>query len=121
MKIINVTDRKQLDELYNQSALTFEGLRADAESLRMVELWLSGHNAITGAEVVAHIIKGKFMNRSYDLTGNNAYPDDLTIVSFTGIDQLKIAIPRFEYGGRWFDDIVANNARREEEKRGGDR
>ena len=25
----------------------------------------------------------------------------------------KIAIPRFQIGGRWFNDIVDNNARRE--------
>lgn len=28
-----------------------------------------------------------------------------------------IMLPRFQIGGRWFDDVVANNARREEEKR----
>ena len=29
-------------------------------------------------------------------------------------DPTKIAIPRFQVGGRWFDDIVDNNRRREE-------
>ena len=31
----------------------------------------------------------------------------------------RVAIPRFQIGGRWFYDIVENNARREEEKRTG--
>ena len=118
MKTVYVTDRKQLDELYDQSALTFEGLRAEAEDICALENWLRSHDSIIDGEAVAHIIKGGFMNRSYDLTGDNAYPNELTIVSVTGIDQLRIALPRFAVGGRWFDDIVANNERREKEKRG---
>jgi hypothetical protein len=30
-----------------------------------------------------------------------------------------VTYPRFQIGGRWFYDIVENNARREEEKRTG--
>lgn len=30
---------------------------------------------------------------------------------------MRLAIPRFEVGGRWFDDVVDNNARREKEGR----
>jgi hypothetical protein len=53
------------------------------------------------------------MNTYYGLKGSNAYPNDLTIVSVTDINQIKIAWARFGVGGRWFDDIVDNNARRE--------
>ena len=116
MKTINVTSKEQLDELYNQSALTWEGLCSDEQNLAAVEEWLKEHNAITAdEEPTAYIIKGELMNRTYSLTGDNAYPDDLTIVSVTGISQLKIVISRFAVGGHWFDDIVDNNARREKE------
>lgn len=57
------------------------------------------------------------MNDNYNLTGSNAYPNNLTLISIK-TDDIKnlnaIIIPRFEVGGRWFDDIVDNNARREE-------
>ena len=53
------------------------------------------------------------MNDTYGLTGRNAYSDDLSIVSVTDINQMKVTLPRFEVGGRWFDDIVDNNAMRE--------
>ena len=53
------------------------------------------------------------MNEQYGLSGSNAYPEDCTIVSVTDINQMAITIPRFEVGGRWFDDIVDNNTRRE--------
>jgi hypothetical protein len=114
MNIINVTTREQLDELYNQSALTFEGLSADEENLNAVRNWLEEHGAIEYTEPDFHIITGAFMNEVYGLSGSNAYPEDCTLVSVTDIDQMAIVIPRFEVGGRWFDDIVDNNARREE-------
>ena len=110
-----VTTKKELDALYNESALTWEGLLADDENLNAVENWLEEHNAIPdNTEPTAHIIKGELMNKVYGLKGSNAYPDDLTILSITGINQMKVAIPRLQVGGRWFDDIVDNNTRREE-------
>jgi hypothetical protein len=112
MNIINVTTKRQLDSLYNQSALTWEGLSADEENLNAVKDWLEGHKALTSVEPTFHIISGKFMNEQHSLSGTNAYPEDLTIVSVTDINQMAITIPRFEVGGRWFDDIVDNNAMR---------
>ena len=114
MNIINVTTKKELNVLYNQSALTWEGLSADEENLNAVKEWLEEHKAILDDNgPTFHIISGGFMNYAYGLSGNSAYADDLTIVSVTGINQMAIVIPRFEVGGRWFDDIVDNNARRE--------
>ena len=116
MKIINVFTEEQLDELYNESALTWEGLSTSEENLNAVLEWLKDHNAIIdGTEPTFHITTGRLMNKYYGLTGDNAYQNDLNLVSVTNIDQMKVAIPRFEVGGRWFDDIVGNNARREEE------
>ena len=51
--------------------------------------------------------------------GDNAYADDLNLVAIKLsdiADYSKIVLPRFQVGGRWFDDIVDNNRRREEEK-----
>ena len=113
MNIINVVTKEQLDALYNQSALTWEGLSADEENLGAVRDWLEEHGAIVYVEPDFNIITGKFMNEQYGLSGDNAYPEDLTIVSVTDINQAAITLSRFEVGGRWFDDIVDNNARRE--------
>ena len=109
-----VVNKIELDNLYNQSALTWEGMSADEENLQAITNWL-GRNGATSfnRSPIFHIITGKLMNAVYGLAGNNAYPNDCTLVSVTGIDQMKIVIPRFEVGGRWFDDIVDNNARRE--------
>lgn len=113
MKTIYVSTKAQLDNLYNQSALTWEGLTSDEENLNAVKEWLKEHGTLLkDTEPTFHIITGDLMNVIYDLAGSNAYADDLTIVSVTDINQMAITIPRFEVGGRWFDDIVDNNAMR---------
>lgn len=110
--------KEQLDYLYGKSALTFEGLRTNSEDLKGMVDWFKECNALTDADVTFYITSGKTMNDIYGLTGTNAYPDDLNIVSVVGIDIMKMVLRRFELGGRWFDDIVDNNARREKEKGG---
>lgn len=110
-----VTTKEKLDELYKSSALTFTGIIADDESLNKIVEWIKTYSEIT-EPLPIHIIKGKVMNENYGLTGDNAYNDDLTLISIKteDIKQVNlIAIPRFEIGGRWFDDIVDNNAVRE--------
>ena len=115
MNKIHVTTKEELNALYNQSALTFEGMDIGDENLSNIVKWLELHNAITNEEPIFHITKGRLMNKIYKLTGNNRYPDDLNILSITNIKQSEIAIPRFAVRGRWFDDIVDNNAEREKE------
>ena len=52
------------------------------------------------------------MNEAYQLTDDNAYPNDLNIVSIkleNIKDVFKMSIPIFDIGARWFSDIVDNN------------
>lgn len=106
--IENVTTKNQLDNLYNHSAFTIEGLAE--ESIPDMIKWLENNTVFTTENPIVYVTKGKVMNNEYDLVGNKAYADDLTIVSIFDIDLLKIAIKRFSVGGRWFDDIVDNNS-----------
>lgn len=112
---IEVTTKEKLDELYNSSALTFTGVSAEEESIKDLIDWLKEHSEISDPLPV-HIISGQTMNDNYGLTGTNAYKDDLTLISIK-LENIKnvnaIIMPRFEVGGRWFDDIVNNNAMRE--------
>ena len=120
MNKIQVTDRKALDELYEGSAFTSEGLSADDESLGKLAEWVKNLTAFKREDF--YIIEGKTMNREYNLTGTNAYPEkDCTLVCIKLTDLVKplaLTMPRFQVGGRWFDDVVDNNARREAEKNG---
>ena len=100
MEIIKVETKEQLKELYNCSAMTWEGLiEEDFETA----LNMCGAEGAKG-----YVTTGAVMNKICKLTGSNAYPDDLDIFS---IDKFKgLAIM---YGARWMDDIIANNADRQ--------
>ena len=85
------------------------------EDFKAVVDWMSKHGATLKTQDV-YITKGSDMNQLENLTGRNAYPDDLSIVSFklSDIENVnKLFIARFEVGGRWMDDIVDNNRRRD--------
>lgn len=114
MKIITVTDKDILKELEDDSALTIEGLAE--ESIPDFLDWIKKLTPLKKETV--YVIKGGVMNMAYGLTGDNAYPNDCTLVSVKladMVDAMKVVMPRFQIGGRWFDDIVDNNARREME------
>lgn len=94
------------------SALTIEGLAEDG--IKDFVEWIKQYTPMINE--TAYIIKGKTMNEVYGLTGNNAYPDDCNIVSIRLEDMedcMKVVMPRFQIGARWFDDIVMNNQARE--------
>lgn len=100
------------DELYENSALTLEGLNLDS-----LDDYAKYLDSICGLKdgAVFHIIDGNEMNNFYCLYGNAAYPGDLHIVAIKLDDLVNpnaIILKRFEFGGRWFDDVVDNNARR---------
>jgi len=110
-EIIN-TDSNTLKELVDGSALTIEGL---AES--SIDDFLDWVEETAGLKVRrAYVTKGSLANGEWGLTGGNAYPDDLNIVSVKLDDMTdwnKVVLPRMQVGGRWLDDIYDNNVRRE--------
>ena len=120
MNIQTVTDGQQLDHFYEDWSLTFEGLDTSEENISFIKEYLDHYGGEINPDFTAWVVPGSLMNEHYSLTGDNAYPDDLHIVVIEQKDignVHAIAMPRFQIGGRWFTDIVDNNARREEEKR----
>ena len=116
MKKIIVEEKATLEELYKDSALTMVGLSPDDESLGQFRDWINEHTKMKTEDF--YIIKGIVMNWAYQLTGLNAYPKDVTLVAvkLSDLDDpSRIILPRFEIGGKWFDDIVDNNSRRQKE------
>lgn len=122
MNVIEVKDPKMLDQFYEDWSLTFEGAVPSDENLAAIKKWLENHRCPLLKEDF-YVIEGHLMNEYYHLTGTNAYEHNLPIVVILLTDLSKpenIFMDRFEIGGRWFTDIVDNNARREErqEERG---
>ena len=120
MNIIKVTTKAQLDELYKDWSLTMEGFSPEEANLRDLLDWVRELTPLKREDI--YTIEGAVMNREYGLTGTNAYPDkDCTLVCVKLADMehpKRVTMPRFQIGGRWFYDIVENNARREAEKNG---
>lgn len=110
-EIINV-DSKTLKELVKDSALTFEGL-AESSFDGFLD-WVDGIAGLKTRHL--YVTKGKLANSEWGLTGDNAYQDDLNIVSVK-LDDMedwnKIVRARFQVGARWMDDIHDNNIMRE--------
>ena len=116
MEIREITN-EIFNELYKTSALTIEGLSTDEENLTDVYNYFEENFGLV--ERKCYVISGKQMNKHYSLTGNNAYPDDVSIVCFpldNFVNKNKLVIDRFNFGGRWFNDVVDNNALREKRK-----
>lgn len=112
VEIIECKSKKDIKSL--GSALTWEGMDMSAEALDELFGWVEGLTKMKRRRL--YLTKGATMNRLYGLTGDNAYPDDLNIVSIM-LDDMDdwnaVVLPRFQVKGRWMDDIVRNNVRRE--------
>lgn len=119
MNIIKVEGRATLTELYNDSAFTIEGYDTSEEHLKELLNWIMEYSKFKREDV--YVISGSLMNMAYGLTGDNAYQRDCNIVCIKLSDlesPMDLAIPRFTIGGRWFDDVVENNQRRQNEING---
>ena len=120
MNRIMVNDRATLDTLAKDSALTFEGMSPDEENLKEILDWVKDYTPLKREDV--YVIPGLLMNAMYGLTGDNAYPETnchLVCIKLSDmVEPGKVVIPRFQVGGRWFDDVCDNNEMRERAKRG---
>jgi len=111
---MELIEKPDFEQLYNESAFTIEGCGGELTE------WMEGINKLLAEKEIGQVetfytFKGEDMNNYYDLTDNNRYPDDLTFLAFPldNLDVGKLAIFKMQFGARWFDDIVDNNARRE--------
>lgn len=104
-----------LDKFFNSSMFTFEGIDiTDKKSNKKLETALR-ENGYSEDEILTYWFTGADMNKKYSLTGDNAYPDDLTLLVIPEFYNVQFTLLT---GARWFDDIVQTNARREAEMRG---
>lgn len=114
-KLINTTT-DDLWELYNESAWTWEGMSTDDENIGLIIDFFNNQGCPL-KENEFYVTTGKQLNSfNKELTGDNAYPDDLQIVSIfldniTNVE--KLFMVKFQVGARWFDDICENNWARE--------
>ena len=105
-----------LNEAYNGNYYTIIGCGDD------INEWKVGYAQLLkneGIGTIRHWIEftGADMNRVYGLTGTNAYQPDLHFLAFRLEDDMnisKLAFLKLRLGDRWFNDIVDNNMRHQE-------
>lgn len=101
--IKQLTTKEELEAMADISAPTWEGLSLDGLEQQLKDI---------DPKAEAVYCTGKTYNESYGLTGNNAYPDDLTIVFLTKWS-ISTMDWKFNCGCRWADDVRDNNVARE--------
>lgn len=114
----NVTTKSEITKL--GSAITIVGLTISKDGSEAFAEWCNNIAKFKTDNHVGYLIKGNVMNKLYHLTGDNAYPNDLNIISFAlndFVDSGKFVTSRFEIDAKWLDDIVDNNVMREKEAR----
>lgn len=112
--------KEQIRELRNKSAFTFAGAGGD------LNVWMVGVNDALknlGINQVTNFYtwEGRVLNEMYGLTGENAYPEDLTFFAFDiteiPMDQIgKLSMWKLQIGARWLDDIIDNDLAHEQSK-----
>lgn len=113
---VNDAIDQSFDYLYGQSAFAWEGMSVDKANLDAIFDAFVEIGAEPNDDLRFYEISGRAMNERYKLTGDNAYPDDLNILCIPLEDfgdSMPLVMWRFNVGGRWFDDVVDNNAMRE--------
>ena len=121
MELIKCTE-KDIQRLYDGSAWTWEGMNTDDDNLKAISDWFKDKGCPLKKEEF-WVTTGKQMNEfcgklagKQTLTGDNAYPEDLSILSIE-LDNItdvpKLYMAKFEVKARWFDDCVDNNVQRE--------
>ncbi len=112
-------NKYKIKELENSTAFTGEGMTLDKENLEgIAEVFIEEELVKPDTkEIDGYFWYGKLMNDVYNLHGENRYSDDLPFLCFenTAFDgNGNLNVFKLMVGARWLDDIVANNAIRED-------
>lgn len=123
MDLISVREKEEVQMFrlfYHTSAFTFEGIdisnKENMKNFKEQFEKIARETGFTEKKMIGYFYKGSSMNKHFKLTGDNAYPDDLTFVS---IPNYYNPIMKLKMGARWFDDIVDNNSIRQRAIDGG--
>lgn len=117
MDLVSIPTRdqaKMFREFYNSSCFTFEGIdisnKVETKKFKEEFEKIARDTGFNEKKMIGYFYKGEDMNKMFNLTESNAYPDDLVFVS---IPNYYNPIVKLKLGARWFDDIVDNNSIRQ--------
>lgn len=110
-----VSSKSEMDKFYENSDLTLEGVTCTKGDCQYIANFLAERFEVN-TPIKIYGIKGKDMNKIYDLSGNNTYQDDLTIIviPLKTLKDIKYSTDaKYALKARYFNDVVDNNEYRE--------
>lgn len=110
MQQIMINTKAALYKLKREGAITWEGLELSDENLNYLFDWIRDYTPFKREAI--YIIHGALMNQFFDLTGEDAYPEDLNIVSIRLkdlVDPSAISVSWLMIDGQFLDWIIAKN------------
>lgn len=110
-----VSSKSDMDRFYKGNDFTLEGVDCNDKSCQMISNFI-GKRTEVNTPIEIYVIKGKDMNKVYDLYGDNAYQNNIHIMVIP-LDTLKnrndIVYIKQSIHARYFNDVVDNNEYRE--------
>lgn len=120
MDIIEL-DMETIEQAYDGWYYTILGAGGDLNE------WMEGLQEIFEEQGIGKVKQwyhttGKVLNDKWDLTGNNRFKNNLSILMFDyeGMNVPKLAIFKLRAGDRWFTDIIDNSVRFSHPERDGE-
>lgn len=105
---------QDIKDMYDRSEWTWEGMTTDEDNLDAIAQFIELNAPKVPQPYTFWTWTGDTFNKMYDLTGNNAYPDDLIFLAVDNLYEPLYPILKMRVGARWLDDIVDNIKWREE-------
>lgn len=107
---MNIKKLIDIKKLQTSSFYTITGVGGDLEE------WVNGYNDLLNKEKIGtpkqwYTFKGRDVNNTFNLEGNNKFKDDLTFLAFVlnGLNVGKLAMFKLKMNDRWSDDIINNS------------
>ena len=111
MELIELNN-ENIDQAYDGWFYTILGCGGDPKE------WMHEYQKLLDYEKIGQVHQwykttGKVLNDKWDLTGNERFKDDLSILMFDykGMNIGKLAIFKLKMCDRWFTDIIDNSVR----------
>ena len=112
-------ERVDFEKAYRGSYYTILGCGGDLKE------WINGYEEMLkesgiGTPTRWYFCDGRDINRKFRLKGDNAFRNDLVCLFFPikNLRVSKLAVFKLKMGDGWFDDIINNTLRKQNEEMG---
>lgn len=114
-EIITVTTNEQLQDLYEDNALTIEGLLPTEKNYIAFYDWILQYSAVKDNRLYFYNVSGSSINKFCGLKEGCSYPGNYNVMCVLQRNleiPLAFCVPKVQIGARWFRDVIDNVKRK---------